>query len=89
MEMTAVTPAARAAYERSLLARHTLSELESALDPEKFVRIHRTTIVNADRVRAIEALPQGDFSVMLTTGARAVSSVIASLQPHDRAALVQ
>ncbi|PYQ74556.1 MAG: DNA-binding response regulator [Acidobacteria bacterium] len=58
------------AHERSFLVRHTLSELESALDPEKFVRIHRTTIVNADRVRAIEALPQGDFSVMLTTGAR-------------------
>jgi two-component system, LytTR family, response regulator len=58
------------ARERCFLVRHTLSELEATLDSETFVRIHRTTIVNADRIHTIEALPQGDFSVTLTNGAR-------------------
>jgi two-component system LytT family response regulator len=31
-----------------------------------FVRIHRTTIVNVDRIQEIEALPQGDFAVKLS-----------------------
>ncbi len=53
---------------RSFLVRQTISELEQTLDSRTFVRIHRTVIVNADRVREVEALPQGDFSVKLTDG---------------------
>jgi len=34
--------------------RETISALEERLDPEKFVRIHRSTIVNLDRIRKIE-----------------------------------
>jgi two-component system LytT family response regulator len=53
---------------RSFLMRQTISELNEALDPRAFVRIHRTTIVNVDRIQEIQALPQGDFSVKLTDG---------------------
>ena len=53
---------------RSFLVRQTISDLEEALDPRSFVRIHRTTIVNVDRIQDIQALPQGDFSVKLTDG---------------------
>jgi two-component system LytT family response regulator len=51
---------------RCFLVRQTVSELEETLDPGMFVRIHRTTIVNVDRIQEIEALPQGDFAVKLS-----------------------
>jgi two-component system LytT family response regulator len=54
---------------RAFLVRQTLSELEATLDADTFVRIHRTTIVNADRIQTIKPLPQGDFTVTLTNGA--------------------
>ena len=53
---------------RAFLVRQTLSDLEATLDTDRFVRIHRTTIVNADRIQTIKPLPQGDFSVSLTNG---------------------
>jgi len=53
---------------RAYLVRQTISDLEEQLDPRTFVRIHRTTIVNVDRIQEIEALPQGDFSVRLESG---------------------
>ena len=53
----------------TFLVRQTLSELEATLDRDRFVRIHRTTIVNGDRIQTITPLPQGDFSVTLTNGA--------------------
>jgi two-component system LytT family response regulator len=53
---------------RVFLVRQTLSELEATLDADTFVRIHRTTIVNADRIQTIKPLPQGDFTVTLING---------------------
>ena len=50
--------------------RETLSELESRLDPERFVRIHRSAIVGIDAVREVESLFHGDFAVVLRTGER-------------------
>ena len=38
----------------SHLIRETLSNLESRLDPHQFVRIHRSTIVNLDRVKELQ-----------------------------------
>ena len=46
----------------------TISQLEEQLDPRSFARIHRTTIVNLDRVEEIRPLPQGDFIVRMTEG---------------------
>lgn len=51
------------------LLRHTLAEMESRLDPARFARIHRSTIVNVDRVREIRSDAHGDADVLLESGA--------------------
>ena len=55
-------------------ARETMSRLERELDPERFVRIHRSAIVQVDRIK--ELLPDfhGDFVVVLRHGARVTLS---------------
>jgi two-component system, LytTR family, response regulator len=53
---------------RSFLVRMTISQLAERLDPRSFARIHRTTIVNLDRVEEIRPLPQGDFIVRMSEG---------------------
>ncbi len=50
------------------LIRKTSSELAAELDPTRFVRVHRQTIVATDRVQGLEPLPNGDAIVRLTTG---------------------
>jgi two-component system LytT family response regulator len=52
------------------LSRDTLARLERELDPRRFVRIHRSTIVNVERVRHLEPLFHGDHAVFLAGGAR-------------------
>ena len=46
----------------------TMGELERRLDPERFVRIHRSTIVQLDRINDIVAAWHGDFDVTLQDG---------------------
>lgn len=48
--------------------RITMATLEQSLDPRRFARIHRSTIVNLDRVREIKPEWHGDYDVLLTTG---------------------
>ncbi|HJU64636.1 MAG TPA: LytTR family DNA-binding domain-containing protein [Gemmatimonadaceae bacterium] len=48
----------------------TLTSLSAELPPDRFVRIHRTTIVNVERIHALAPLTNGDYAVLLTTGAR-------------------
>lgn len=48
--------------------RITMAALEQSLDPRRFARIHRSTIVNLDRVREIKPEWHGDYDVILTTG---------------------
>jgi len=50
--------------------RRSLSELEAELGPGKFCRIHRAAIVNLDRIRGLEATTDGEYEVVLDTGAR-------------------
>lgn len=50
------------------LIREQLSRLEAKLDPEKFVRIHRSVIVNLDRVKSLRPLFNGDHIVVLKDG---------------------
>lgn len=50
------------------LLRETMSHLSSRLDPEKFVRIHRSTIVNIDRVKELQPLFSGDYVAILRDG---------------------
>ncbi|MGZ4789492.1 MAG: LytR/AlgR family response regulator transcription factor [Terriglobales bacterium] len=49
----------------SHVVRMTMKNLEGTLDPERFVRIHRSLIVNIDRVRELRPLPHGDYTVVL------------------------
>ncbi|HEX9892730.1 MAG TPA: LytTR family DNA-binding domain-containing protein [Gemmatimonadales bacterium] len=50
------------------LLRETMSSIESRLDPSRFVRIHRSTIVNLDRVAHLESWFHGDYCVKLADG---------------------
>jgi two-component system LytT family response regulator len=50
------------------LIRETLQSLEGRLDPAKFLRIHRSTIVNIDRIRELQPMFHGDYAVRLRDG---------------------
>jgi two-component system LytT family response regulator len=52
------------------LLRITMAELEKRLDPRRFARIHRSTMVNIDRIKEITPAWHGDFEVLLTDGQR-------------------
>lgn len=52
----------------SHLFRETLSSLETRLDPGRFLRIHRSTIVNIDRVKELQPWFHGEYRVVLVTG---------------------
>jgi two-component system LytT family response regulator len=50
------------------LVRSTMAELEAGLDPARFVRIHRGTLVRVDRVREVVSASHGDYDVVLLDG---------------------
>lgn len=52
------------------LLRETLIELEQRLDPQRFFRVHRSAIVNLERVREIHPLFRGDCELVLRDGTR-------------------
>ncbi|HJQ39248.1 MAG TPA: LytTR family DNA-binding domain-containing protein [Thermoanaerobaculia bacterium] len=52
----------------SYLIRESMNDLEATLDPAAFVRIHRSTIVNLDRVREMRPLFRGELVVVLGDG---------------------
>ncbi len=52
------------------LLRRSMSELEQELDQSVFCRIHRSTIVNLDRVRRLEFNADGEHDVLLDSGVR-------------------
>jgi two-component system LytT family response regulator len=53
---------------RDFLMRGTLAALVNTLDPAHFARIHRSAVVNLDRVQEIRREWHGDYEVILTTG---------------------
>ena len=55
---------------RPLLVRETLADLEEQLDPARFIRVHRSTILNVDRVREIQPMFKGEHVVLTTDGTR-------------------
>jgi len=55
---------------RAHLLRRSLSELDQELDPAVFCRIHRSTIVNLDRVQGLELNEDGEYEVRLDNGTR-------------------
>jgi two-component system LytT family response regulator len=50
------------------LIREKLSHLETRLDPKDFMRIHRSTIVNLDRIKSLHPMFNGDQIVILKNG---------------------
>lgn len=60
--------------KESHLIRSSMHNFESKLDPERFARIHRSTIVNIDRVREMHPLFNGDQLVIMRTGKELVLS---------------
>lgn len=55
---------------RSHLMRETMARLEERLDPRRFIRIHRSTIVNIDRLRKLSPSFAGEYSVVLQDGTK-------------------
>jgi two-component system LytT family response regulator len=58
------------AGSESYLHRETMSALEEILDPNRFLRISRSTIVNIDGVKELQPLFHGEYSVILKNGTR-------------------
>jgi two-component system, LytTR family, response regulator len=58
----------------SFLVRESLLGLEARLDPEKFLRIHRSTLVNVDRVGELQPLFHGQYRVVLDDGTHLIMS---------------
>ena len=50
------------------LIRETMQSIEAKLDPEKFFRIHRSTLVQIDRIKELHPLFGGDYAVILRNG---------------------
>src|SRR5271154_6772519 len=56
------------------IARQTIQSLQDKLDPEQFVRVHRSTIVRKSAVRGLHPLFHGDYIVKLANGAEVTLS---------------
>jgi two-component system LytT family response regulator len=48
----------------------TMNTLEKSLDPETFLRIHRSIIVNVDRIKDVQSSAHGEYVITLRDGAR-------------------
>lgn len=55
--------------DNSLILRETMKDLERRLDPRKFQRVHRSTIVNLDQVRQVKPHTNGECFLVLDSGA--------------------
>lgn len=72
------------AGDETLVLRATMREMEQRLDPTRFVRIHRSTIVNRDCVRELRAHLNGEYFVTLASG----QTLKLSRSYKDKAALL-
>ncbi|MDP9204817.1 MAG: LytTR family DNA-binding domain-containing protein [Gemmatimonadota bacterium] len=59
---------------RRHLVRDTIKSLEARLDPSKFVRVHRSAIVNVDRLRKLQPYFHGEYVITLHDGTKLTSS---------------
>ena len=62
------------AGRESHLIRGTMQQLEAKLDPEKFVRVHRSALVNIERVKEIYPRSNGDQDLVLHDGRQLILS---------------
>jgi two-component system, LytTR family, response regulator len=49
---------------RSYLLRESLNSLETRLNPARFMRVHRSSVVQLDRVRAVQTTSRGDEAIL-------------------------
>ena len=54
----------------SHLFRETMNNIETRLDPGRFVRVHRSRIVNTDRIKELQPSATGEYIVVLQNGTR-------------------
>jgi len=59
---------------KSHMLRRSFSDFESSLDPRRFVRIHRSTIVNLEQVSRLTPQGHGEYVITLRNGARLTTS---------------
>ncbi len=52
----------------SHMIRETMNGIEAKLDPDRFFRIHRSTVVNIDRIKELHPMFSGDYAVILRNG---------------------
>ena len=53
---------------RAYLMRESIKSLEQRLDPRRFLRAHRSAIVNVSRIRELVPQPTGDVTIVLASG---------------------
>ncbi|MEL7834005.1 LytTR family DNA-binding domain-containing protein [Fodinibius sp. Rm-B-1B1-1] len=54
--------------EQSYMIRDSLKNIKEKLDPNAFIRIHRSHIVNINKIKYLEAASGGDYNVRLVNG---------------------
>lgn len=59
---------------RRHLLRDSMRAIEAKLDPERFVRVHRSAIVAIDRIRRIEPWGHGEYVITMSDGTKLTSS---------------
>lgn len=58
------------AGRQSHLLRETMTSLEKKLDPNQFLRVHRSRIINVRKIKQLQPLFRGDYDIMLQDGTR-------------------
>jgi two-component system LytT family response regulator len=56
--------------DNTLVLRETMKDLEKRLDPRRFQRVHRSTIVNLDQVRQVKPHTNGECFLVLDSGSQ-------------------
>ncbi len=56
------------------LVREKISEMETQLSPDHFLRIHRSTMINVARIKEMQPLFHGEYAVVLQDGTRLTMS---------------
>jgi two-component system LytT family response regulator len=68
---------------RSYLLRETLSSLVERLSPEDFIRIHRSTVVNVNRIKEIHPMFKGTYHIRLEDGTELTSTLTYRDRIHE------
>jgi two-component system LytT family response regulator len=69
------------------LQKETMAQLERQLDKDRFKRVHRSTIINAEKIESVVQKPGGAFEIKLEGGhtvlsSRSYKAVVESILPQ-------